>query len=65
MGYFGYALKAGVEGFGSGFNMGQMKWQQNEKKRLDKKQEELNQAATVFNQMVSQMGDDGDRKSVV
>jgi len=59
VGYLGYGLRAGVEGFKSGFNMGQMKWQQNEKKRLEKKQEELNQAATVFNQMVSQMGDDG------
>jgi len=59
VGYLGYGLRAGVEGFKSGFNMGQMKWQQNEKKRLEKKQEELNQAATVFNQMVNQMGEDG------
>jgi len=59
VGYLGYALKAGVEGFGSGFNMGQMKWQQNEKKRLEKKQEEMMETSSIFNNMVSQLGEDG------
>lgn len=58
-GYLGYALQAGVQGFQSGFNMGQMKWQQNEKKKLEKKLEEMEQAASVFNNMVAQLGEDG------
>lgn len=57
--YLGYGLQAGVQGFQSGFNMGQMKWQRNEKKRLEKKQEELMESSTIFNNMVSTAGDDG------
>lgn len=59
MGYLGHALKAGVQGFKSGFNMGQMKWQQNEKKRLQKKQDEMMETASIFNNMVAQLGEDG------
>lgn len=57
--FLGYALRAGVSTFQSGFNMGQMKWQQNEKKKLQKKQDEILEAASVFNNMVAQRGEDG------
>lgn len=57
--YLGYGLMAGVQGFQSGFNMGQLKWQQNEKKRLAKKQEEMWEQSTIYNNMVAKAGEDG------
>ena len=58
-GYGGYFLQGLSSGLQSGFNMGQMKWQQNEKKKLEKKQQEMEETASVFNQMVAQLGEDG------
>ena len=40
-GYGGYFLKGVGSGLKTGFNMGQMKWQQNQKKKLEKKEQEL------------------------
>ena len=57
--YSGYFLQGLSSGLQSGFNMGQMKWQQNEKKRLQKKQDEMLEASSVFNNMVAQLGEDG------
>ena len=57
--YSGYFLQGLSKGIQSGFDMGQMKWQMNEKKRLQKKQEEMIEAAGVFNNMVAQRGEDG------
>lgn len=58
-GYGGYFLKGLAGGLQTGFNMGQMKWQQNEKKKLQKKQDEMMEASSVFNNMVAQLGEDG------
>jgi len=57
--YSGYFLQGLSSGLQSGFNLGQMKWQQNEKKKLAKKQEEMLEAATIYNSMVAQLGEDG------
>lgn len=57
--YGGYFLQGLSSGLQSGFNMGQMKWQQNEKKKLAKKQEEMLELATIYNSMVAQLGEDG------
>lgn len=58
-GFGGYFFQGMASGLQSGFNMGQMKWQQNEKKKLQKKQDEMMETSTVFNSMVSQLGEDG------
>jgi len=58
-GNLGYFLGGMASGLKSGFNMGQMKWQQNEKKKLQKKQDEMLEASSVFNNMVAQLGEDG------
>ena len=58
-GYGGYFLGGMASGLKSGFNLGQMKWQQNEKKKLQKKQDEMLEASSVFNNMVAQLGEDG------
>ena len=58
-GFGGYFLGSMASGLKSGFNMGQMKWQQNEKKKLQKKQDEMMETSSVFNNMVSQLGEDG------
>ena len=58
-GYGGYFLQGLSSGLQSGFNMGQMKWQQNEKKKLAKKQDEMLESATIYNSMVAQLGEDG------
>ncbi len=58
-GTLGHFISGVASGLQPGFNMGQMKWQQNEKKKLEKKQEEILQSATVFNEMVAKAGEDG------
>lgn len=55
----GHFLQGLAGGLQSGFDMGQMKWQQNEKKRLQKKQDEMMETSSVFNSMVAQLGEDG------
>jgi len=58
-GYGGYFLQGLASGLQTGFNLGQLKWQQNEKKKLQKKQEELLEQASVFNSQVAKLGEDG------
>lgn len=58
-GYLGYALKAGVEGFKSGFNMAQqkseMEWQKKKKKELEEKELKIKEGAALYSSLVSQV----------
>jgi len=58
-GYGGYFLQGLASGLQTGFNLGQLKWQQNEKKKLQKKQEELLEQASVFNSQVAKAAENG------
>ena len=58
-GYLGYALKAGVEGFKTGFGMGQqkseMEWQKKQRKKLEEKELKIKEGAALYNSLVSQV----------
>ncbi|MBA7492549.1 hypothetical protein ES702_03099 [subsurface metagenome] len=62
-GYLGYGLKAGVEGFKTGFGMGQqkqeMEWQKKQKKKLEETEAKLEEEAVLYNSVVTQLGADG------
>jgi len=62
-GTLGYGLQAAVGGFQTGFNMAQkkteMEWQKKQQKKLEEKQLKIQEGATIYSNLVAQLGADG------
>lgn len=58
-GYLGYALKAGVEGFQTGFNMAQqkqeMEWKKAQMKKLEEKEKKIAEGSAIYMNLVNQV----------
>ena len=57
-GYFGYFMQGMQGGIQTGMQLLDMKWKKDEKKRLEKKQEEMLAQASTYNKMVAGFYDD-------
>ena len=62
-GYGGYFLQGVSEGLQTGFNMGQqvqeMKWRKAQQKRLEDKELKITEGASLYSNLVKQLGEDG------
>lgn len=58
-GYLGYFLQGMQSGIQTGTQLLEMKWKKDQKKKLEQKEAELTEAASIFNNAVSTAGEDG------